>query len=333
VQKITRWLWKHKKSSCAAAAALLLVAVNVVAFMQARAMTHFSSGTARTASPEALGTAAKVWVVLTGVSVPRPMNDKTPGDYGLPFSTHHVRSADGTDLEVWHVFTDHARGMVILCHSYAASKSACLPTAEAFYAMGFDTMLIDFRGSGGSSGDETTVGFREADDVAAVVAFARRKFAPTRLILCGQSMGASAVMRAVAVNRVECDAIIVEAPFDRLLSTVENRFAAMGLPAFPFARLLVFWGGVRQGYSGFDHNPVHYASKIVCPTLLMYGCDDPRVTRSQSESIYAHLAGPKRQLRFDRLGHVAFLELEPERWREAVERFLEPTASGTLGGP
>ena len=38
-------------------------------------------------------------------------------------------------------------------------------------------------------------------------------------------------------------AVVVESVFDRLLSTAENRFHSMGIPAFPMARLLIFWGG------------------------------------------------------------------------------------------
>lgn len=322
IKRLIRALWRRKGRTAIALALLLALGVNFIAFMQARAMTHFSRGAERTASPEALNLAQKAWVVLTGVSVPRPQNDLLPTDLGMSFTVHHVRSADGTDLELWHIPTDHPRGLVVLCHSYAACKSTCLRPAQAFHDMGFDTLLTDFRGSGGSSGDETTVGYREADDIAAVVSFAQAQFAPKRLILWGQSMGASAVMRAVAVNRVPCERVILEAPFDRLLSTVENRFHAMRLPSFPFARLLVFWGGVRQGYWAFGHDPVEYASNITCPTLLNYGADDPRVTATQSEQIFARLAGEKHQLRFDHLGHGGFLELRPDEWRQAVAGFL-----------
>ncbi len=73
-------------------------------------------------------------------------------------------------------------------------------------------------------------------------------------------------------------ALVLESPFDALLSTVVNRFALMGLPAFPFAHLLVFWGGVQQGFNGFRHYPADYATEVRCAVLLLDGANDTRVT-------------------------------------------------------
>ncbi len=135
--------------------------------------------------------------------------------------------------------------------------------------MGYAAFLLDFHGSGGSRGSDTSIGVREADDAARAVEYVRRKFPNRRLILYGQSMGSA--FGAIAVNGVRPDAIIVECPFDRLLSTASNRFAAMGLPAFPAAHLLIFWGGVQQGFNAFRHNPVEYARNVACPVLLLHG--------------------------------------------------------------
>jgi len=64
-----------------------LVGVNVIAYMQAWAMTHFIEAGSRTAPPESLGLAQKVEVLFTGVRVPKPMNRTNPADAGLAFRT------------------------------------------------------------------------------------------------------------------------------------------------------------------------------------------------------------------------------------------------------
>ncbi|NJR40440.1 MAG: hypothetical protein HC781_18420 [Leptolyngbyaceae cyanobacterium CSU_1_4] len=87
------------------------------------------------------------------------------------------------------------------------------------------------------------------------------------MILYGASMGAVAVMRAVAIEKIEPVALILESPFDRLLNTVRHRFEVMGIPSFPSAELIVFWGGVQLGIDGFNHNPVDYARSIDCPRI------------------------------------------------------------------
>src|SRR5262249_45805933 len=156
---------------------------------------------------------------------------------------------DGIEYEGWHIPCAESKGLVVLFHGYAACKCELLSEASALRELGYDTFLVDFRASGGSSGYETTVGYREADDVAAAVDYAQAQFGFSRVVLYGRSAGSAAILRAVSLNRVYPDGMILECPFDRLLSTVQHRFSAMGVPSFPAAQLLVFWGGVQHGYS------------------------------------------------------------------------------------
>jgi uncharacterized protein len=135
-------------------------------------------------------------------------------------------------------------------------------------------------------------------------------------------MGSAAILRAIAVYGIQPDVLIVESPFDRLLSTVENRFAAMNAPSFPFARLLVFWGGTQHGFNGFEHNPVEYASHVRCPILHLHGELDPRVTREQAEAVFARFRGQKRFVLFPDVGHRSLLRERPDQWREAISEFL-----------
>jgi pimeloyl-ACP methyl ester carboxylesterase len=207
-------------------------------------------------------------------------------------------------------------------HGYAASRASLLPEALTLHELGCETMLINFRGSGGSSGSETTLGVYEADDVRKALTFARPLTRASPLILYGKSMGSAAILRAIAVWGVDAEGIIVECPFNRLLTTVENRFAAMGLPAFPFAHLLVFWGGVQKGMNGFAHNPVDYAASVRSPTLLMHGSRDPRVSVAEVESIFANLAGDKRLVLFPQAGHESYVAVDRACWNEAVDEFL-----------
>jgi alpha-beta hydrolase superfamily lysophospholipase len=139
-------------------------------------------------------------------------------------------------------------------------------------------------------------------------------------------MGGAAVLRAVADEDVRPAAVILESPFDRLLSTVKNRFSAMGLPSVPGAELLVFWGGVQHGYSGFAHNPVDYARRVTCPVLLLHGAADPRVTPRQARAVFDNLAGPKQFVTFENGGHEATLASDAKQWKTRVGEFLQQRA-------
>jgi fermentation-respiration switch protein FrsA (DUF1100 family) len=206
---------------------------------------------------------------------------------------------------------------------YAGVKEGLLTPAAHMFRFGYSSLLVDFRGAGGSSGSDTTLGIREADDVAVGFAYAQQQWPGQPIVLYGVSMGGAAILRAVAVNGVHPAAIVVEGVFDRLLATTKHRFDALGLPSFPAAELLVFWGSVQMGYNGFAHNPIDYAAAVECPTLLLHGERDPWITTAETEAIAGRLRGPKQLLHVHGLGHeMPFVYGAPELWVKTVKGFL-----------
>jgi alpha-beta hydrolase superfamily lysophospholipase len=304
---------------------LMILAVNAIAFMQAWTMTHFVVGGVATASAEKLSLGQKFWVMIAGVRMPRPKNLRTPADFNLPFTIGHVQGKD-VNLEVWSIPSDDSpRGLILMYHAYGGDKESLLPIAKQFHQIGYATEIVDFRGSGGSTGNSTTVGYKEADDVVATFNDAKKNLPVNSepIVLYGQSMGAAAVLRAVGDLGISPNAIIVESPFDRIICRTQNRFRAMNLPSFPLANLLIFWGGVQQGYWGFDLNPGESAKNVHCPALMFHGQLDRRVTTAQANSLFNNLAGPKHLEIYANAGHLAFYSTDPQRWRKNVKDFLD----------
>jgi uncharacterized protein len=188
-------------------------------------------------------------------------------------------------------------------------------------------MLVDFRGSGESSGSTTTVGVREADDVASVFRHARQVLPHPSIVLYGQSMGAAAILRAIDKDNIKPDAIIIEAVFDTLLNTACHRFASMGVPSFPSAELLVFWAGVQIGCNGFAHRPVDYAKSVACPALFLHGANDPRARIEDGRRVFAAIPGPKEFKEFPSVGHESIESRFPAEWKATVQEFLRNVAT------
>lgn len=299
------------------------VSVNVLAFMQARAMTRFVESGERTARPEELGVLEKIAVMLSGVHIVRLANHRTPADLQLPFTTHRYPNPDGLTLEAWHVPGSDDRPLVVLFHGYAANKSTLLNTARVFHQLGYDTLLVDFYGSGGSSGTGTTIGVKESEDVASTVNYVKRTWPNRKIVLYGISMGGAAVLRAIATQGVKPDAVIIEATFDSLLNTGKNRFRSMGLPASPFAELLLFWGGVQNGFNFFSHNPVDYARAVVCPGLILHGEKDERATPEGARSIAQAMGTNARAIAYPGVPHMPILDARPDQWTRDVKDFLQ----------
>jgi hypothetical protein len=298
-------------------------------------MMHFTAGSARTQKPEALTLGQKVKVLFCGVEIPRPRTKALPMDLGPATRSLELDCTNGIKLGAWYSPGPSQNPLVILFHGYTGEKSGTLPEAKAFLEMGLSVLLVDFRGSGDSSESYTTIGFDEAEDVAAAVRYARAQLPHGKVILYGQSMGAAAVLRAVHSCGVRPDAIIVEAVFDRMLNTVRHRFEAMGVPSFPGAELLVFWGGRQAGFNGFDHNPVQYAAGVKCPILFLHGANDPRAHIEEARRVFDAVTAQKRFKEFPGVGHVASVTRCPEEWKKTVSQFLkqaEHPANLNLGG-
>src|SRR6266576_6556357 len=299
------------------------IGINVVAFMQVWAMTHFGESGERTARPERLSIFDKVTVMFSGVNIPRPQNRRTPADLSLTYETHHFSSSNATALEAWYIPGKDDRFVVAIFHGYAASKASLLSAAQVLHELGFATLLVDFYGSGGSSGSGTTIGVKEASDVAAAVDYVRRTWPNRKLVLYGISMGGAAVLRAIGTDKINPDAVIVEATFDSLLNAGKSRFRAMGLPASPFAELLIFWGSVQTRSNLFLHNPADYARSVNCPTLVLNGEKEERATLDQSRAIAAAMERNARFVSFAGAPHMAIVEARPVEWTREVRDFLQ----------
>ncbi|MBI4424019.1 MAG: alpha/beta hydrolase [Elusimicrobia bacterium] len=305
--------------------ALLLLAfagLNVLAFRHSYLMTHFSPGRNPGPSIERLGASRKLGFLILGASKPRPANARTPRDFGMSFETHAFKGAFDTPLEAWLVRRPRGKGLVVMFPGYAAGKDCLLPAAKAFFRLGYESLLVDFHGSGGSGGSTTSIGFHEASDVAAAFGYAEGALGARAPVLYGVSMGAAAALRAVHVHGLRPKALIVEAPFDRMLTTIRNRFVLMGVPSAPAAQLLLYWGGVQGGFDAFSHNPVEYARSVRSPTLLLAGESDPYVSLGESRAVFDALQGPKDFTAFPGVAHQVFVEARPGEWAASVGGFL-----------
>ena len=179
------------------------IALNLVAYRHARAMMRFAPGGERTPEVAQLSALQKVGVLFTGVTLPRPENHRTPAELGLTYAVEKYPGARGTTLEAWRLDGRINSPRVLLFHGYGGSKESLLEVAREFHNWGYEVWLVDFHGSGGSSGSTTSVGYYEAEDVTASVAYAMQHFGSRKTVLFGTSMGAAAILRAVHLGVVK----------------------------------------------------------------------------------------------------------------------------------
>jgi alpha-beta hydrolase superfamily lysophospholipase len=297
--------------------AIAFIAVNVISFFHAWQFTHFDTDVKeRTKDAKELSFLAKANVLFTGVDNPRPVNKKLPA---RPFTSVKIKSSEL--LDCWYIPVDSAKATMIMFHGFAGEKSSLLERAEEIVKLGYNVFLVDFAGSGGSGGNSTSIGYHEAQQVKDVFEFVKQNY-PGNIFLFGTSMGSAAILKAIDDNHFDVKGIVIECPFGSLYKTVGARFKMMGVPSFPMASFLCFWGGVINGYWAFSHNPSEYAKGVSSPTLLLYGQQDERVTQEETDLIFENLSGEKTVKNYPGAGHDVFIESNREEWAGDVREFL-----------
>lgn len=296
---------------------IIFILLNVVAFFHAYKFTHFGDNKLiRTRDPKELVLIHRIKSIVFGINNPRPTNGQFPTE---PYETIKLKS--NKTIECWLMKTANAKGTVVLFHGFAGEKSSLLEKAVIFQQFGFNTMLVDFMGSGGSEGSQTTIGFFEAAEVKSCFDYLK-KHDENKIYLWGTSMGAVAIMKAISDYAIQPAGILIECPFGSMYETVCARFRLMHAPTFPMAGLLVFWGGLQNNFWAFGHNPTEYAKKITCPTLLMYGELDDKVSRAETDKIFVNLKGKKRLKIYPLVGHENYLNKYEQEWKTDVANFL-----------
>jgi len=293
--------------------ATVFVLVNGLAFFGAYTLTHFNDS------------------MIPGLAfAPKPENARKPAEFGLDYATERITINEDEWLEAWRIpYYGKPQGTVLLFPGNGGNKAhqLMLP-ASIFNNMGYHTLMVDFRGQGGSSGNSSTLGLREAEDVAYAMAHAEKIGLPQPYVLYGISTGGVAILRAMH-NGLRPDAAVMEMPFAYIMRAVKTRIKAQDFPANGIAEMLVFWGGIQHGYNGFSHNPVRYAKSVSVPTIILHGEKDRWTTIDEVKDIYGNLQGPKELAVFPNAGHNLLYTVDQPRWTKTIHDFLKNQGIGS----
>ncbi len=294
----------------------VFILLNILAAVHAYRFTHFTKGEKHPIRVNKLSFNDKLKLIFTGIDNPRPVNKTTPS---RPFEK--VRLQSNVKLECWMINADTPKGTVILFHGYTGEKSGMLDKADEFLKMGYNTMLVDFMGAGGSEGNEVTLGYKEAREVKDVFYYVLQH-QKGNVYLLGTSMGAAAILGAISTYHIQPKAIIIECPFATMYQAVKARFRLLHMPAFPMAEMLMFWGGIENDFWAWGHNPKDYAKSVECPVLYLYGGKDDRVGIEETKQVYETLHCAKAIKCYPLAGHEDYLLKYKKEWSQDVAGFL-----------
>ena len=133
----------------------------------------------------------------------------TPDQIGFAYQDVAFTSEDGVHLRGWlvHAHPGPARATVVFLHGNAENVSTHLGNVLWLCSAGFDVFLFDYRGFGLSEGSPDLAGAGD-DGVAALRAIRLQPGVdPERIVVFGQSLGASIALTAVARTRPQAPVV------------------------------------------------------------------------------------------------------------------------------
>ena len=311
-KKIIRWIcWVF---------IIQFVLVNISAALYAYRLTHFYDDPSLREPNPSRNVFAKTWRLITG---PKYVRSQIMYEPLFVYDTISLVTKKGISIDTWYSKTDSVKkGTVIMFHGIGAAKDFLLDEAEQFRLMGYDVMLVDFRGHGNSDGNATTMGVRESEEVKLAYDFITNQ-GEKRIFLWGGSFGAVVVAKAVGDYDLPVEGIILEAPFASIQSHLRARARILGFPREPFAFLTTFWMGIENRFNGFKAKTSRYAKKINCPVLMQWGTLDAYVQKWEIDAVFNAVASTdKKLIIYENAFHESLLRRNPSRWKAEIESFL-----------
>ncbi|HEY5408173.1 MAG TPA: alpha/beta hydrolase, partial [Ginsengibacter sp.] len=164
---------------------ILFILVNFISATNAYKFTHFYDSGEVVIKPENKKTTWNhISDILFGKDYIKKKNVPLPDS----FSTVILTTKDNIKLEGWYGAAKNSLGSVALFHGYGDNKTDVLEEGKSFLNMGYNVLLLDFRGQGSSGGNTCTIGYKEADDVELAYNFLKEK-GEKNIVLWGISMG------------------------------------------------------------------------------------------------------------------------------------------------
>ena len=246
---------------------------------------------------------------------PLRVHVRTPDNIGLQYQDVYFTGSDGVRLHAWWLPAKKpAAGTVLFLHGNAENISTHIGSVYWLPAQGFNVLLLDYRGYGGSQGKPTRLGV--LIDVESALRFLVEERRENRLVIFAQSLGGAIAIPAVAQSayRAHITALIVESAFSSYRLIAREKLAGFWLTwplQYPLSWL------VSDAYSPLKS--IAWISPI--PLLIIHSKDDEVVPVTHAPALFAAAQEPKQLWIIEGAKHIQAFN-NPER-RARLVAYLE----------
>ncbi len=244
----------------------------------------------------------------------------------IPYEEVKIVSFDGTELFGRYYQVLEGAPLQIQFHGYRGSafRDFCGGNKLA-REMRQNTLLVDQRAHGKSSGTVITFGVKERFDCLYWANYAAKRFGPkTPIVLAGVSMGAATVLMASDLGLPNSVVgIIADCPYSSPSDIIRKVCKDMGLPpsiSFQFVKI----GAKLFGHFNIEAASAKCAVKNAnIPILIIHGEDDRFVPYEMSKEIESACSGKGLCAIFPGAGHGLSYIVDPQRYEYLIKDFCQ----------
>jgi pimeloyl-ACP methyl ester carboxylesterase len=242
---------------------------------------------------------------------PTPLLHTTPDRMGLDYTELHIPSGIGAEhgeMDAWWIPAAHGESSTLLyLHGNDRNIASNLSHVQRLHDLGYNVLLVDYRGFGKSSGGQPSEA-KVFEDAEATWRYLLEQghIAPHRLFIYGHSLG-GAIAIDLAAHHPEAAGLIVESTFTSMLEMGERNYGYL-----PVTLLL------NQRFESLSK-----IDKIKMPLLIIHGTWDNLVPVEMAQRLYAAAPGPKFMTLIEGGGHNNSGSVGWVEYRNALSAFID----------
>lgn len=196
--------------------------------------------------------------------------EKLPDDFEYKYSDqkfkeYNINVEPGVNINGIHFHIDNPKGIVFYLKGNSRSIKGWGKFAVDFGRLGYDVVMVDYRGFGKSTGKRSEEGIKS--DLQIVYDIIKKQVDEKYIILYGRSMGSGFAAKLASNNNPRM--LILESPYYSL-----KKLAARYVPFMPLSFLLKF--PIRT------HKWLKY---VKCPIKIIHGTNDKLIPLKTSVSL------------------------------------------------
>jgi pimeloyl-ACP methyl ester carboxylesterase len=242
--------------------------------------------------------------------------EAAPDRKGMTFEEVHIPVGSGSDrgaLYGWWIPAAHSTAPTLLyLHGNGDNigGEGNLDSAGWMHRMGYNVLMVDYRGYGKSTGGEPSEAKVYEDAEAAWEYLIRQRgCAPPRTFIYGYSLG-GAVAIELAIHHPEAAGLIVESTFTTM--------SAMGKLAYGYLPVDLL---LNQYFDSVDK-----VGKLKIPASFIHGMKDRRVPYQMSQQLFERTPQPKYLTLIEGGGHGNGSAIGGAAYRESFTAFVRKYA-------